>query len=315
VCSAVGGACTDTCATFQTTLTAAQNDDVFEIEEGLTCVLTATLTAPIKTGIVLRGLGSGATIDGNDAVASVIKVYTGAVVEQLAVRNSTGVGIEGNGGARAFTVQDVTLDQIDGSGIYRCTGTVERVTMTNIGGIAINSTTSSVTARNVRVSGAALGCLSAAGAATLVEHMTCADSPGGQYGIATTAGTVRYSVVANNTSSLGGLRAAVGEHNDVFGTTGGPNYYDGASQGTGSISADPLFVGGGDYSLTASSPAVDAATGSTVTDDLLGVTRDAAPDMGAYEYVAAGLPDGVWGVGGAMGTWGSGGVMSTRGAP
>ncbi len=85
----------------------------------------------------------------------------------------------------------------------------------------------------------------------------------------------------------------------IYGNTGaGPFYLYGNSslsitysdvQGgwgdTGDFDTDPLFVGSGDYHLSAGSPCIDAGTptGAPATD-LDGSTRDAAPDMGAYEF-------------------------------
>ncbi len=57
--------------------------------------------------------------------------------------------------------------------------------------------------------------------------------------------------------------------------------------GEGNIDADPLFVGGGDYHLTASSPCIDAgAYAGAPTTDIDGDTRPdgAGCDMGADEY-------------------------------
>jgi len=61
----------------------------------------------------------------------------------------------------------------------------------------------------------------------------------------------------------------------------------------GNINSDPLFVNGpgGDYHLTAGSPAIN--TGTTVgapSDDLNGAPRDAQPDMGAFEFGATPRP-------------------------
>ena len=64
-----------------------------------------------------------------------------------------------------------------------------------------------------------------------------------------------------------------------------------SGQGAHSLSADPLYFAGAadDHHLTASSPAVDAGSAAEApTSDLDGLPRDAAPDIGAYEYRAAG---------------------------
>ena len=61
----------------------------------------------------------------------------------------------------------------------------------------------------------------------------------------------------------------------------------GGYTGTGNINADPLFVGGGDYHLTAGSPCIDTGTSSGApATDLEGSPRPlgAGYDMGAYEF-------------------------------
>jgi len=57
--------------------------------------------------------------------------------------------------------------------------------------------------------------------------------------------------------------------------------------GGGNISTNPLFVGGTDYSLTASSPCIDTATSTEAPDtDIDGNPRPQGfgYDMGAYEF-------------------------------
>jgi hypothetical protein len=53
----------------------------------------------------------------------------------------------------------------------------------------------------------------------------------------------------------------------------------------GNLDLDPRFVGGGDYRLDLDSPCIDAGTAAGAPAyDLDGRMRDAAPDMGAYEW-------------------------------
>jgi len=59
----------------------------------------------------------------------------------------------------------------------------------------------------------------------------------------------------------------------------------GGFAGTGNINADPLFIGSGDYHLGVGSPCIDKGTSAGApTHDIEGTPRDAAPDMGAYEW-------------------------------
>jgi WD40 repeat protein len=62
---------------------------------------------------------------------------------------------------------------------------------------------------------------------------------------------------------------------------------EGGWAGAGNIDADPQFVdaANGDCHLAAGSPAIDAGTAAGApTHDIEGTPRDAAPDMGAYEW-------------------------------
>ncbi|MGO9972231.1 MAG: choice-of-anchor Q domain-containing protein [Solirubrobacteraceae bacterium] len=61
----------------------------------------------------------------------------------------------------------------------------------------------------------------------------------------------------------------------------------------GNINGDPLFADepGGDYHLTAGSPAINTGTTTGAPlDDFDGALRDSTPDIGAYEYGAAPRP-------------------------
>jgi len=73
---------------------------------------------------------------------------------------------------------------------------------------------------------------------------------------------------------------------------------EGGWPGTGNINADPLFVGGGDYHLTAGSPCIDTGTNmGAPTNDIDGDPRPqgAGHDIGSDEYAAASTTCSVWG--------------------
>jgi hypothetical protein len=62
---------------------------------------------------------------------------------------------------------------------------------------------------------------------------------------------------------------------------------EGGWTGTGNIDTDPQFVdaAGGDYYLGVGSPCIDTGTSTSApAADIKGTPRDAAPDMGAYEW-------------------------------
>ncbi len=100
------------------------------------------------------------------------------------------------------------------------------------------------------------------------------------------SGVFANNIVAGNPKE--GLRIGAegitNRHNLVFGN--GPDTFD---PGFGTLTADPLFVGGGDYHLQPTSPAIDAgdsdALQSDITTDLEGAPRfqGAAVDIGALE--------------------------------
>ena len=92
--------------------------------------------------------------------------------------------------------------------------------------------------------------------------------------------TVANTIVWGNTTDiamLGGPGTLVVSYSDIE---------DGWT-GTGNIDADPWFVdaANGDYHLQSDSPCVDTDTpAGAPAADIEGTPRDAAPDMGAYEW-------------------------------
>jgi hypothetical protein len=69
----------------------------------------------------------------------------------------------------------------------------------------------------------------------------------------------------------------------------GTSNWSGLSQGSYSMSADPLFLSAGsaNFRLAKSSPAIDNGTDVSLTSDYAGtfVPQGSAPDIGAYEYI------------------------------
>ena len=99
-------------------------------------------------------------------------------------------------------------------------------------------------------------------------------------------------------SILWGNTATIPTHEDVYGSNRAelsyciydPTKSSAVTGGVTNLNAEPLFVGAGDYSLSPTSPAIDAGDNSAVpagiTTDLAGKSRiiNGRVDMGAYEY-------------------------------
>jgi hypothetical protein len=103
--------------------------------------------------------------------------------------------------------------------------------------------------------------------------------------------TVINNIVVNNSGvgfqydQITGSPFPIADYNDVWGNT--PNYQN-LSPGAHSISEDPLFVGTGDYHLTADSPCIDAGDPAFPLDP-----DGTIADMGAFYYDQTGINDNI----------------------
>ncbi len=118
---------------------------------------------------------------------------------------------------------------------------------------------------------------------TIVENS--AESSGGgvycyAYGDDSSTATILNCIIRDNTpDELGGDGTIATSYSNITGALDQNNNLD----------IDPLFVGQGDYNLTADSPCIDQATLTGAPDtDIHGDSRslDTAPDIGADEYLA-----------------------------
>ena len=109
----------------------------------------------------------------------------------------------------------------------------------------------------------------------------------GRSGLQQSAGTAVNNIVWGNGPAGSTFGSVL-----VTGGTFNTNIVDVAlSRGTGVIVADPMFADAAahDFSLTLASPAIDAAAPiASVTTDIDGRARGAAPDIGAYEFASDG---------------------------
>ncbi|MFH1954025.1 MAG: right-handed parallel beta-helix repeat-containing protein [Pseudomonadota bacterium] len=115
---------------------------------------------------------------------------------------------------------------------------------------------------------------------------TVSDKGGGVFSHDLSSPTITNSIIWSNTP------------NEIYGTSLGITYSDvqGGFTGAGNIASDPLFLGNGDYHLTANSPCIDAGTSNGAPGtDLAGTSRPQGNgyDMGAYEFVSSSSPPSV----------------------
>ncbi|MCK4653703.1 MAG: right-handed parallel beta-helix repeat-containing protein [Candidatus Cloacimonetes bacterium] len=103
--------------------------------------------------------------------------------------------------------------------------------------------------------------------------------------------TVINNIIVNNSGvgfqydQITGSPFPIADYNDVWGNT--TNYMN-LTPGEHSISEDPLFVGTGDYHLTADSPCIDAGDPAFPLDP-----DGTIADMGAFYYNQTGLNDNI----------------------
>lgn len=131
----------------------------------------------------------------------------------------------------------------------------------------------------------------------LMRYCTLAGNTAAGGGVYSDRGGTRQASLTVQNSILVGSGAGTGvrgdpdstvtvEYNDVYDFA--TLYAGSASAGTGSLSVDPQFYGGGDYGLGETSDARNAATDVGIAEDLLGNARpfsekDFGLDMGCYE--------------------------------
>jgi parallel beta-helix repeat protein len=112
------------------------------------------------------------------------------------------------------------------------------------------------------------------------------------YTASTNAGVYNNTITANTLEGIALQYYASGptaKNNIVFANGSGVVDYGGTGSPilANNPTTDPLFVGGGNYRLTAPSPARDAgSTVAAVTDDFDGIARpqNGVYDIGAFEY-------------------------------
>ncbi len=272
-------------------------------------------------------LNAAAATEGVTSVWARAGIYTGTGSEVVLLRPDIALYGGFAGGERSLDERDLAAGHnsvIDGENARRCvTGATAAVldgfTLTNGAasdgaGLYCNATAPEI--RNCLIRGNAASsrgggvyCYGASAAPTFVNcviaNNSAAAEGGGIQVYQDASPEFVFCTIAHNTGSGVTNRNGLGKiyGSIVWGNTGGgvvnvlgsaPEVYYSIVQGgysgfTGNLDADPLFwdVSGGDYRITAGSPALDAGWAPVIPEaDAWGRPRPwgSGPDMGAFEY-------------------------------
>ncbi|MDC0711625.1 hypothetical protein POL68_24365 [Stigmatella sp. ncwal1] len=216
-----------------------------------------TLTATGAYGV--RVLSSGtAIVDYTTLNAGLYGVVSAgsSTLNNTTLKGALTAGLNVTGGTTSFTngtLQDSTQALISSGGTSNLNYSLVRNSGSSSGYYAIqlsgaaNLIHNTITANNY----SAISVSSSSGLVSIYDNIISSNSGWG----------LHFSSSTTPSRSI--------HHNDVWGNSSG-NYYSTVSPGTGSISANPLFVGAPNYRITEYSPARQAASDGS--------------DMGAFAY-------------------------------
>lgn len=228
--------------------------------------------------------GGGVYVDGDGDLSVYNSEISGNLMDGVSGINGGGIAVSGGTlrlqGSIVSNNRSVATDHSGGSGLaaFGSDVTVVDTSIVNnrIGGNAVGLYSSPFTLTNVLVANNdGEGIVSDENPLTgTMMNVTIAGNAGN--GIAMTADDVRItnSILWHGVSCHPTCTITYSDVEDGW-------------DGTGNLEADPLFVdaASGDYHLQVSSPCIDAGTSTGApADDIEGTPRDAAPDMGAYEW-------------------------------
>ena len=240
--------------------------------------LPSDLTLMARTVITLEGVSSGTVLDhltitnGYGAmVGGVDALNASLTIQNCTIRDNVGFDSESSigGGGVAGAVSTNTLTILNSS-ILR--------NQINEGASGVRAHSGTLTMVNTLVADNSGDFAIHVNGPTDFMHVTVANNSDG---ILFNAGEVQHvmknSIVWGNSIANAGTGTVSISYSDI----------QGGYAGTGNLDEDPLLVDpvGQDYHLRLGSPCIDAGnpTGAPA-DDLDGLLRDAAPDMGAYEW-------------------------------
>ncbi|MGW8178941.1 MAG: PKD domain-containing protein, partial [bacterium] len=262
--------------TIQAGIDAASSGDTVQVAPG-----TYYENITMKSGVVIQGAGAG----DDPSIHSIIDGgATGSVV--TAIQVDSAAKLDG------FTITNG--DKANGGGMYNYSSspTVTNCTFSGnsagSGGGMYNNSSPSPTVTNCTFSGNSAGSgggMSNFNSSPTVANCTfagnSADYGGGMYNYSSSPTVTNCILWGDTPQEIDNrqLSSPVVTYSDV----------QGGYAGTGNIDANPLFVGGGDYHLTADSPCIDMGTTSGAPNtDFEGDPRPqgAGYDMGADEFAS-----------------------------
>jgi len=252
----------------------------------------------------LPGTAGSSVIDGSGAISQPVVTFDagadGAILDGFTITGGSadqaggGITIEGASPfIRSCIVQGNTAVgefEWGGGGILVSPGAATVISNTIImsnsasggaSGIRAGSGSSLTLINSVIAANAGRWAIHANDASMTLTHVTIADhGVDGGILLNNSRATIRNSIVWE------ALAPDIEASNGSAYTVTYSNVEGGVQSGAGNLSANPKFIGGGDYHLKVGSPVIDKGTplGAPATD-LDGTPRDGAPDMGAYEWV------------------------------
>jgi len=287
-----GGGGDDT--TLASCVAAISSGDVCEFGDSSTYDESVAYTA--KSSVTIQAqAGQTPVLDSSSTKVRAIEPGNSSTVKGIEIRNYTSNCIGMPSASRQITVQDVTCHGIGGNAMnYGGTGSlIERVVVYGATGLCYQALTGAIDAvlRNVvgyDCGASAVGITGTSHNNNRVDHGTFYDvcqtsGTNAVYSRGSSSGMVRYTIVQAINGCTTGVNAQTYARNVV--NVAGTACSGGCDANT--VTSDPLFVDavGADFHLQATSPAIDLASTSPVTDDIEGTPRG-VPDAGAYEWQA-----------------------------
>ncbi len=279
-----------TYSTVQAALNAALSGDTIEIADGTALVESNINRAVSNITIKAQTVSYPPTvsINGSSSANSILKFYTGWVVEGIKFLNAgnstTYAGAEGNGSSRVATIRKCTFQNCYNSiKNVATTGDISQCTIISGLGAGIFSTAGQTpTIRACVVYDCTGEGITSVG--SLIENCTVVGCAGTYAINGGTTSAIKNCIAQANTSATAGIRGSTATNCNSYGNTAA---YSVTTQ-TSCLTVDSLFMNvvSRDLSLSSTSSMRAGGTTVTITADAKLVSFGTPPSIGALEYVA-----------------------------